>query len=145
MQAARLELGQPWQGLTGSTERSWQEEAQPRAALDTHTSMHRAASSSFPGTFHLLPLLPLHCHIPRGSAVPWNAVTFQCSIYSPLSYTALGRGNHGGSKLWSLRFPPRDKLRLLPLPEANWGGVSPFQEELALGQSPEVQEGTFPQ
>lgn len=85
-----------------------------------------AAGSSFPGTFHL------HCHAPRGFAVPWNAVTFQGSIYFPLSCTALGRGNHGGSKF---QISPQGPAQA-PSPPRGWEGVSPFQRGAGTGTEP---------
>lgn len=62
-------------------------------AQGTHTLMpqHEAIGSSFPGTFHMPPLL--HSVLSPGMQTPPKAEGVFILIYSPLSYTALDR-NH---------------------------------------------------
>lgn len=126
--------------------------AAPRAS-DTHRLMPQceAISSSFPGTFHMVPLLHYVLAYSQGLCCPLECshlpMQRPCCIYSPLSYTALDRKNHQSGSKGFETFPPKTHSSASLAFQRQTGKVSaPSTEEPHRGiRAPKAQDGTFPQ
>lgn len=119
--------------------------AAPRAS-DTCRLMPQceAISYSFPGTFHMVPLLHSVLAYSQGLCCPLEGshlpMQRSCCIYSPLSYTALDRKNHQRVVQRGLRPSSQKHTAQPPSPSrGKLGGCQPLPWRsltVASGQSP---------